>query len=168
MSQNSYALALEVVSLNLWGVFLDEQQFLTDSNTHTAWVTEALSAFSFPWLVNMICNTYVIILPGFPASSSQPVVFNCGSSSLAAGRLLGSCSSSVGAESRVLQREHCGATLPGFALVISETCMNYSLLFAQVSSFEKGDIIIVSETFKWTHQIFLASLCISATTDCSD
>lgn len=128
MSQISYALALEAVSLNLSGGFLDEQQFLTDSNTHTAWVTEALSAFSFLWLVNMICNTCVIILTGFPASSSQQVVLKCGSGSLVAGRLLGSCSSSVGAESRVVQREHCGARLPGFALVISETCMNYSLL----------------------------------------
>lgn len=64
----------------------------------------------------------------------------------------------------VVKREHSGARLPGFALVYSETLLN-SLFSARVSSYERGELIIVSETFKLAHQILLASpLYISAPT----
>lgn len=64
----------------------------------------------------------------------------------------------------VVKKEHSGARLPGFALVYSETLPEFTFLCPSFF-IERGELIIVSETFKLARQILLASpLCISATT----
>lgn len=117
-------------------------------------------------MVNIIYDANFLTLPDFPTSSSQLLWLKCGSCTEAAGRLLGSCSSSVGAESIVVKKQHSGARLPGFVLFSSETL--HELLHFSLPEFphlKKGDTIIVSETFNLAPQIFRPSpLWISAIT----